>query len=161
MVVPSRAQELSRLSALARAFHLKIPQNQALGLEILGFDSGLARLRLPYRSDLAGDPESGILHPGAIYSLLDATFGLAAFMALSSPMQVATLDLRVDTLGPASPGAALHARGECYRLTQTIAFVRGIAFHSDEASPIAAGSATFMISGGKRSGRAAGGEHSP
>lgn len=161
MVVPSRAQELSHLSALARAFHLKIPHNQALGLEILDFRDGLALLRLPFRSDLAGDPESSILHPGAIYSLIDATFGLAAFMALSSPKRVATLDLRVDTLGPATPGAALHAKGECYRLTQTIAFVRGIAFHDDEAAPIAAGTATFMVSASKRPERAAKGEHLP
>ena len=164
MVVLSRAQELTQLFALARAFHLKIPHNQALGIEIVDFGSGLARLRLPYRSDLAGDPESRILHPGAIYSLLDATFGLAAFMALSTPMRVATLDLRVDTLGPATPGASLHAKGECYRLTRTIAFIRGIAYHDDEAAPIAAGTATFMVSDGdgtKTPAQVAAGEPQP
>lgn len=148
MVAPTRAEQLAKLSTLARAFHETIPHNLALGLELIEFGDGLAVMRLPYRTDLIGDPNSGVLHGGAISSLLDATFGLAAFMALTEPTRIATLDLRIDYLKPATPGMAVHAKAECYRRTRTIAFVRGFAYHDDEASPIAAGSATFMISAG-------------
>ena len=39
----------------------------------------------------------------------------------------------------------MHARGECYRLTRSVAFVRGVAYHEDPDAPIASGAATFML----------------
>jgi acyl-coenzyme A thioesterase PaaI-like protein len=38
------------------------------------------------------------------------------------------------------------ARAECYKLTRNVAFVRGVAYHDDPADPIAASTATFMLS---------------
>jgi len=146
MVAPTRAEQLATLSTLARAFNETIPHNRALGLELVEFGDGLAVMRLPYREDLIGDPSSGVLFGGAISSLLDATFGLASFMALTEPTRIATLDLRIDYLKPATPELAVHAKAECYHRTRTIIFVRGFAYHDDETAPIAAGSATFMIS---------------
>jgi acyl-coenzyme A thioesterase PaaI-like protein len=56
----------------------------------------------------------------------------------------ATLDLRVDYLRPASPGKTVIGRGECYRLTRSIAFVRGQAHDGDPDDPLAHVAGTFM-----------------
>ncbi|MCA9658275.1 MAG: PaaI family thioesterase [Myxococcales bacterium] len=149
------------LASQLQAFHKIIPHNRALGLEILTTTDGRAHVRLPYRPEFVGDPHTGVLHGGVITSLLDATFGLSAFMALPRPVSIATLDLRIDYLRPATPGATVHARGECYRLTRSVAFVRGIAYHDDEDSPIASGAATFMLANRPRRDARATGEVQP
>ncbi len=59
---------------------------------------------------------------------------------------IATLDLRIDYMKPATPGKDLLARAECYKLTRNVAFVRGVAYHDDPSDPIATSVATFMLS---------------
>src|SRR3546814_8708924 len=49
----------------------------------------------------------------------------------------ATLDLRVDYLRPATPGKTIIGRGECYRVTKSVGFVRGLAHDGDNADPVA------------------------
>ena len=56
----------------------------------------------------------------------------------------ATLDLRVDYLRPATPGRTVIGRGECYRLTRAISFVRGQAHDGDPDDPIAHVAGTYM-----------------
>ena len=73
-------------------------------------------------------------------------------------MLIATLDLRIDYLKPATPGRDVVARAHCYKLTRDIAFVRGVAFHDDEADPIATSAGTFML--GTR-GRSTGEQEAP
>jgi uncharacterized protein (TIGR00369 family) len=111
-----------------------------------------------YSDDLVGDPVTGVLHGGAVTTLIDSAFGLAVVTALDQPKAVATLDLRIDYLRPAMPKRELRADAHCYRITRQIAFVRGVAYHDDEASPIAAAQASFMLSSGKVAGAARGGQ---
>jgi acyl-coenzyme A thioesterase PaaI-like protein len=59
----------------------------------------------------------------------------------------ATLDLRVDYLRPAASGRTVIGRGECYRVTRSVAFVRGIAHDGDAADPVANVAGTFMFTG--------------
>ena len=122
-----------------------IPHNRALGLEMVALEDGEARLRLPYSLDLVGNPETGVLHGGAISSLMDACCGAAVFMKLRSPVPIATLDLRIDYLRPAAPGRDVLAHGICYRVTRNVAFVRGVAYHDAEDDPVAAAAGAFML----------------
>lgn len=122
-----------------------VPHNKALGLTVLEFAPGVAVIRLPFAPHLVGNPDTGVIHGGAITSLLDATSGACVFLRLMKQIPVATLDLRIDYLRPAEPGRDVVARAECYHLTHNVAFVRGSAYHDDPARPIATTSGTFML----------------
>ncbi|MBP6847442.1 MAG: PaaI family thioesterase, partial [Kofleriaceae bacterium] len=101
--------------------------------------------RLPYAAKLIGNPETGVLHGGAITALLDACAGAAVFAALPQLQPIATLDLRIDYLRPAEPGRDVWAEATCHHTSKNVAFVRALAFHADGEAPIATAAGTFMI----------------
>jgi uncharacterized protein (TIGR00369 family) len=103
-------------------------------------------MRLPYRKELVGNPENGVLHGGPITTLLDAAAGASVFIRLWSTTPIATLDLRIDYMKPAAPQKDVFARCQCYKLTTNVAFVRGSAYQDDPEEPVATVAATFMIS---------------
>jgi uncharacterized protein (TIGR00369 family) len=144
-----RARHLERLD---QGFAQAVPHNRALGLRFVDYDKGVARILLPYAAHLVGNPESGVLHGGAITATMDATCGAAVFLKLGVPTPIATLDLRIDYLKPATPPKDVVCRAECYKVTSNVAFVRALAFHDDdEDDPIASAAGTFIIfrKGGK------------
>jgi uncharacterized protein (TIGR00369 family) len=138
------------LEQLNRGFSHYIPHNRALQLELIDYGPGLAWMRLPYADKLVGNAETRVLHGGAISSLLDAACGTAVFMKLGAAGRIATLDLRIDYLKPATPERDVVCKAECFKLTRQVAFVRALAYHDDESDPIAAGAGTFMIFDGAR-----------
>ncbi len=133
------------LSVMASAFRTMVPLNAALDLEAIDCDFGVSVMRLPWRADLVGNPVRGVLHGGAITALVDACSGASVFFALPKPVPIATLDLRIDYLKPATPHKAVTARAECYRVGRNVAFTRAIAYHDDPSDPIASSAGTFMI----------------
>lgn len=139
------ADNEEKLARLNQAFADFVPHNRALEMRFLRYGDGEAVMVVPYRPHLVGNPETGVLHGGVISSLLDATSGAAVYMKTRTPVPIATLDLRIDYLKPASPGRDVIARAHCYKLTRNVAFVRASAYHDDEADPIAASAGTFMI----------------
>ena len=143
----TRAEEVALLAQLNRHFHGVVPHNQALGLAMIALEDGEARVRLPYSLDLVGNPETGVLHGGPISTLMDACCGAAVFMKLPSPVPIATLDLRIDYLRPATARQDVLAHAVCFRLTRNVAFVRGVAYHADsgEDDPIASAAGAFML----------------
>jgi acyl-coenzyme A thioesterase PaaI-like protein len=58
---------------------------------------------------------------------------------------MATLDLRIDYMKPATPHKDLMVRAECYKMTRNIAFVRATAFQEDLLDPVATSVASFMM----------------
>jgi uncharacterized protein (TIGR00369 family) len=133
------------LERLNQAIIQAVPFNAALRLSVEDFDDGVAIVRLPYRLELVGNPTTGVLHGGMVTSLIDATCGLAVFMKLRRMMRIATLDLRIDYLKPATPPLDVRARAECYKVTRQVAFTRAIAYHEDPDDPIASSAGTFML----------------
>ena len=101
-------------------------------------------LALPYNPEQIGDPESGVIASGPILSMMDMATSLGVWMRADAFVAHATLDLRVDYLRPATPGKIVIGRGECYRLTRSIAFVRGQAHDGDPDDPLAHVAGTFM-----------------
>ncbi|WP_448501172.1 PaaI family thioesterase [Sphingomonas sp.] len=104
-----------------------------------------AELSLPYDERLIGDERSGVMASGAIITLMDMATSVATWLKRGGFVPQATLDLRVDYLRPATPGRVVIGRGECYRLTRSIAFVRGQAHDGDAGDPLAHVAGTFMF----------------
>jgi uncharacterized protein (TIGR00369 family) len=124
---------------------LTSPHMRELGLRILSADRGVVVGMVPYREDLVGDPQTGVLHGGVVTTLLDSIAGASVMSTLAIAAPIATLDLRIDYLRPSTPRAPLHARVECYKLTRHVAFTRGVAYNADERDPVASMAATFML----------------
>lgn len=122
-----------------------IPHCGALGIRMvkIGRETTMA---LPWRADLVGDPTSGVLHGGAVTSLIDSVCGMAVFAAMQRLQAIATLDLRIDYLKPASAEKELYATAECYKLTRHIAFTRARAYHLETPDDwVASCVGAFMI----------------
>ena len=119
----------------------------ALGAECVGLDGRRITFRVPYAQHLVGDPDSGVIHGGVITSALDNASGWAvrATDLWQEDMSMATLDLRIDYMRPATPFADLLLSAECTKMTKTIAFISGLAHQGDEADPIATSVAAFML----------------
>ena len=99
---------------------------------------------MPYDKRLVGDPETGVIHGGAVSALLDTCGGAAVMVHESLPVGTATLDLRIDYMRAGTPGKTLIAEAHAYKTTRHIAFVRAIAHDGDVNDPVATSQATFM-----------------
>ena len=123
----------------------KVGHGRALALEYRDSAENWIELALPWREELVGIAEEGILASGAIVSLLDTCGGASVWMALGHFQPIVTIDLRLDYLRPAVKGETVVAKCECYKLTRQVAFVRGTAHGGDPARPIAQAVGTFML----------------
>jgi uncharacterized protein (TIGR00369 family) len=122
----------------------------AIGIAYHAHDEEWVELSLPFRVDLIGDPAHGVLASGPILTLMDMATSLAVWTRLGVFRAHATLDLRIDYLRPAASGKTVIGRGECYRITRAIAFVRGQAHDGDPDDPLAHVAGTFMAPEGYR-----------
>ena len=115
------------------------------GLQLDRAAPGEAWSSLPYRPVFVGDTATGVLHGGVVTAMLDETCGMAAQLALDGTRAIATLDLRIDYLKPATPGLDIRAHAVCFRTTRSIAFVRATAYQDSEDDPVATATACFMV----------------
>lgn len=130
------------------AFARKVGHGRAIGLSYECSGPDWIELSLPWREELVGVPDSGILASGAIVSLIDTASGGSVWMTLGRFVPIATLNLRIDYLRPALKGETIHARCECVKATRSVAFIRGVAHGGDPDKPIAHSAATFMLAKG-------------
>ena len=122
-----------------------IPHCSKIGIRVHDMDADGVVFSLPYQERFAGNPVNGVLHGGIITTLIDTAAGMCIYARLREYMPIATLDLRIDYLKPATPGEDVFTRATCYRVTRQIAFTRAIAYHSDPEDPIANSVGTFML----------------
>jgi uncharacterized protein (TIGR00369 family) len=127
-------------------FRHQIPFNKVLGLEVEELADGFARIRVPYRAELIGDPTRPALHGGVLSAALDATAGAAAFTLVTMPHdRISTIDLRVDYLRPGELQDVL-CEAQVSRMGNRVASVDGLAFHGDERDrPIATAKAVYNV----------------
>jgi uncharacterized protein (TIGR00369 family) len=122
-----------------------VPHARAIGMSVVDAQPGQIWLRVPWADFLVGNPETGVIHGGVITTLLDNGGGAAVMTALDELRAVATLDLRIDYMKPATPGRDIVGYCHCHKVTRHIAFVRGTAYHDTADDPIATAAMTFMV----------------
>ena len=127
---------------------------RALGAEVIEAEPGRTVMRLPYAPHIVGNPDTGVVHGGAITGLLDHVCGMAVGTglgviitdpALRASTTYATLDLRIDYMKAAKPHEDIFVVGECVKITHQIVFARGRAYQESVDDPIATATGTFMM----------------
>lgn len=117
------------------------PYHRLLGLEMVRAAAGEVVVRMPFQPALlAGDDESGwYVHGGAIASLIDAAGDFAIIAAVG--YDVPTIDLRIDYLRPAIPGA-LTATARAIKAGRSLA-VADVEVAGDDGTVVAVGRGVF------------------
>lgn len=124
---------------------LFVPHAAALGMILVSLEKGRGVMRVDWREDLVGDPDTGVIASGVVTALIDHTCGLAINSAAETPMPIATLDLRIDYLRAAGPRLGITAEAHGYKLTRSVGFVRAQAWDLDSGDPVATAQAAFML----------------
>jgi uncharacterized protein (TIGR00369 family) len=93
---PLPPEKLAPWSRFAQWDTVYFPQHLGLVVEELRVD--YARMRLPYRPEL--DQPAGVIHGGAIATLVDTVVVPAVGSAYDGPRQLFTIDLQLRFLAP-------------------------------------------------------------
>ena len=137
----------TELFSQVEGFVSVLAQCQTLGIKVVSARENELILELPYSEAIIGNLDSGVIHGGAITTLMDTTAGAAVLCAMPGFELCPTLDLRVDYMRSAKPGNSVFARASCYRRTNNILFMRCEAYQVDRT--VAHCVATFMRMGEK------------
>ncbi|MEJ8850542.1 PaaI family thioesterase [Variovorax rhizosphaerae] len=132
---------------LAELFARRIPHGHDIGMQIEDASAdGKVRMRIAPQPHLSGDNGGAFFFPGVLFSLADSASGLAVMRGLERMVPIATLDMRIDHLAPATMDADLRAEAECYRMTRTVAFTRCELTAGPASKLVATVMGTFMLS---------------
>jgi uncharacterized protein (TIGR00369 family) len=132
---------------MARQFMAAIPHSKDLGMELTQIEAGTATITMPYDERLIGDPDTGVIHGGAVAALMDSCCGAAVMSHPANAGGTATIDLLIDYMRAATPGQALSTTATCYHITRSVAFVRATAVDEDTQNPVAMATGTFTVEG--------------
>ncbi|MGH1457712.1 MAG: PaaI family thioesterase [Paracoccaceae bacterium] len=136
-----------RHAKMAEQFISNIPHAQALGMKLTAIGQGQATIKMEYNEHFIGDPQTGVIHGGAVSALMDTCCGAAVMSHPSSPGGTATIDLRIDYMRAATPGEAITTTAHCYHITRSVAFVRATATDNDTDRPVATATGAFTVEG--------------
>ncbi|MFK7764269.1 MAG: PaaI family thioesterase [Roseobacter sp.] len=140
---------MSDKQEIARQFIEALPHSKALGMRLVDIGNGEATIEMPYDERFVGDPETGVIHGGAVSALMDTCCGAAVMLHADNLGGTATIDLRIDYMRAATPGQRIRARAECYHVTRSVAFVRATATDDDVDNPVAAATGAFTVEGAR------------
>lgn len=131
--------------AEAQRFVDRLPHCRELKIRVENAAPATASMSLPYDERLIGDPETGVIHGGAVSVLMDTCAGASVMMHPENGGALATLDLRIDYMRAAKPGDTITAEAKCFHVTRTVAFIRVRAWDSDTSVPVATASGAFTF----------------
>ncbi len=90
----------------------EVPFAKLIGIELEGIDAGVATLGFDIRDELKQN--NGVVHGGAIASLIDTATAFAIMALLPAKERATTVDLTVSYLRPLTEGR-VRARAEVLR----------------------------------------------
>jgi uncharacterized protein (TIGR00369 family) len=140
--------EFFPLTQIATRFVDQLAQCRRLNLKVHEASEHHVLIELPYAHELIGYPDTGVIHGGVITTLMDTASGSAVVCSIFEKYQALeispTLDLRVDYMKPADPNKPVYGFAECYKISSSVAFTRGIAYQDSIDDPIAHAVGSFM-----------------
>ena len=136
---PEELQEIGHYMTAVQA-HAK-----ALGMRLVSVEHDRAVVELPWREDLVGDPETGVLAGGVVTTLMDNVCGLTMTTATGRVVG-ATLDLRVDYMRRSAPRSGIFCEARCSTLTRSVAFLRAEVWDHDRDDLVALAQGAFALS---------------
>jgi uncharacterized protein (TIGR00369 family) len=119
---------------------IRVPYAKLLGIELESIDRGSVVLVLPLHDTLKQN--SGVVHGGAIASLIDTSTALAIITLLSEHERITTVDLTISYLRPLVTGRAL-ATAKVLRLGRRIISVKSDV-HGTDGSLAATALSTYL-----------------
>lgn len=143
------------LEQAVHGFFERIPFNRLLGISISEVSTERVRMELPMKAELIGNHVQGILHGGAIATLLDVSGGAMALIGaferhhklptaerMARLSKLGTIDLRIDYLRPGR-GQHFTATATLLRSGNKVAVVRS-ELHNEEGVLVAVGTGTYL-----------------
>ena len=122
-----------------------IPLHQFLNFELVDIQDGFAKIKIPFKPELIGDPRVMALHGGIISMAMDSVGGAAAMTTLGSVEdKLSTIDIRIDYLRPGK-AEDLIVEGKLVRSGNRIIVTKMTAYQKDETNPIAEGKAVYNV----------------
>ena len=130
---------------IARQFIEAIPHAQELGMVLQSIGDGMAEISMPYDVKLIGDPDTGVIHGGAVSALMDTCCGAAVMCHPDAPGGTATIDLRIEYMRAATPGQTILTQATCHHISRNVAFVRAVAMDDNRDNVVATATAAFSV----------------
>lgn len=143
------------LEQAVHRFFERIPFNQLLGIVLKEVSLERVVMELPMRDALIGNHVQGILHGGAIATLLDVAGGAMALVGaferhhqlpsaerMARLSKLGTIDLRIDYLRPGR-GQHFTAQATILRSGNKVAVVR-TELHNEQGTLVAVGTGTYL-----------------
>lgn len=123
-----------------------IPFNKLIGIQLVEIKEGFAKLRVPFKDELVGNPMVRALHGGLIATVMDTAGGAAGMTTLTSfEDRFSTIDIRVDYLRPGQE-KDLIVEGKINRSGNRIIATSMVAYHPGEKDNlIAEGKAVYNV----------------
>jgi uncharacterized protein (TIGR00369 family) len=123
-----------------------IPFNRYLGVRVVAVRKGFARLEVPFRAELIGDPLRPALHGGVMSAVADAAGGAAVWVSIDDDhARISTIDLRVDYLRPGRL-STLVAEATVVRIGNRVGVADVRLFHPEhETETVATGKAVYNV----------------
>lgn len=128
----------------AKRFLANLPHCKRLGLTVVSAQENELVMRLPYSNEIIGNPLTGVLHGGALTTLMDTACGTAVFSSLDGFELCPTLDLRMDYMKAADAGANLLAEAKVIRISKHVVFTECMVYQEQNRALIARCTAAFM-----------------
>jgi uncharacterized protein (TIGR00369 family) len=126
--------------------HVKSPFGQLLGMRVVQWDSGIARLELPLRPELRN--LNGAVHGGVLAAMIDFAGSMSGVCPPTPgawPDNVVSLSMSVNFIRPAT-GDLLHVCGRSTGGGRSI-FMASIEVHDASQNLAATGQGAFKILG--------------